>query len=57
MEWNHLPMAGGLYEQHPKLLDDFEIIMHIDSQVQDKKNKKREGAKTQGRSASRRRGR
>lgn len=26
MEWTHLPVAGGLYDQHPKLLDDWMVI-------------------------------
>jgi len=26
MRWNHLPVAGGLYDQHPKLIDDFMTI-------------------------------
>jgi hypothetical protein len=27
MKWNHLPMAGGLYDQHPGLLDRFYYIL------------------------------
>lgn len=26
MKWAHLPMAGGLYDQHPQLLEEFSII-------------------------------
>lgn len=26
MKWNHLPIAGGIYDQHPKMLDDFMAI-------------------------------
>lgn len=26
MEWNHLPVAGGLYDQHPQLLDEWLYI-------------------------------
>jgi len=26
LEWNHLPVAGGLYDQHPKLIDEWEIL-------------------------------
>jgi hypothetical protein len=26
MKWSHLPVAGGLYDQHPDLLDAFRTI-------------------------------
>jgi hypothetical protein len=26
MEWNHLPIAGGIWDQDPELLDSFLII-------------------------------
>lgn len=26
MKWNHLPVAGGLYDQHPSLLGAFMVI-------------------------------
>lgn len=26
MKWNHLPVPGGLYDQHPKFLDDMYFI-------------------------------
>jgi hypothetical protein len=29
MKWNHLPITGGIYAQHPKMLDDFLIIHGI----------------------------
>ena len=29
MNWSHLPVAGGLYEQHPDLLDGFQIIFAV----------------------------
>lgn len=27
-DWNHLPVAGGIYDQHPKLLEDWMVIFH-----------------------------
>lgn len=33
MKWNHLPVMGGIYDQHPKMLDDFLIIDNIRSQA------------------------
>jgi hypothetical protein len=26
MRWNHLPRAGGLYDQHPRLLEQWRIL-------------------------------
>ena len=26
MKWAHLPNKGGIYDQHPKMLDDFLVI-------------------------------
>jgi hypothetical protein len=28
-KWNHLPVAGGIYDQHPVMLDDFVQIDQI----------------------------
>jgi hypothetical protein len=40
MEWSHLPLAGGIYDQHPQLVDDFEMIMYIENVVQKRKHDK-----------------
>jgi hypothetical protein len=29
MRWNHLPVAGGLYDQHPRLLEEWGIIFRV----------------------------
>jgi hypothetical protein len=42
MKWTHLPVAGGIYDQHPKLLDDFLVIMEIDGKVQEDKHREME---------------
>lgn len=26
MEWNHLPVVGGLYDQHPQVLEEWVYI-------------------------------
>lgn len=39
MEWNHLPVAGGIYDQHPKFLDDMQSLMQLDNEIQVKKQK------------------
>lgn len=50
MKWNHLPVAGGLYDQHPMLLDSFAVIFSIRSEHERKEqakqaNKSGHGAK------------
>lgn len=44
MKWAHLPVAGGLYDQHPKLLDDFMYIFSKQSEW-DEQERKREKRK------------
>lgn len=29
MKWSHLPLPGGVYAQHPQLIDEFKIIFEI----------------------------
>ncbi len=36
MRWNFLPCAGGLYDQHPQLLHDFEIIFRAQHEEQER---------------------
>ncbi len=43
MKWSHLPVAGGLYDQDPKLLDDFYKIMQWEGEQEKSKNKKTMG--------------
>ncbi len=45
MKWAHLPVAGGLYDQHPKMLDDFLTIMQIEGQAEKRKNSQNMGGK------------
>ena len=42
MEWNHLPVAGGIYDQHPALLDDFMQIFQAKSTYEREQAKKKE---------------
>jgi len=42
MKWNHLPVSGGIYDQHPKLLDDFQIIMKAEADAEARKAAERE---------------
>lgn len=47
MEWNHLPAPGGLYDQDPKLLSDFQVLWGLEAEAQqeDTKQKKIESAR------------
>lgn len=42
MRWNHLPEPGGLYAQHPKLLERFRYIFAKQAEHDEKERKKRE---------------
>jgi hypothetical protein len=42
MKWNHLPWAGGLYDQHPKFIDDMYTIFVAKSQNEAKRQKEQE---------------
>lgn len=34
MKWNHLPCAGGLYDQDPDLMDKFSVLFNLRNQHQ-----------------------
>lgn len=34
MQWSHLPVAGGIYDQHPKLLDEWMILFQATQEHQ-----------------------
>lgn len=34
MKWAHLPVMGGIYDQHPKFLDDMVAIYQVDMKEQ-----------------------
>lgn len=61
MRWTHLPTSGGLYEQHPKFLDDLQLIMTAESRAdkikheRDMRQQKSKQPKTTGRGGSRQR--
>ena len=42
MEWNHLPLAGGLYDQHPRLLDEWQVIFHLKAEKEAAEQEERE---------------
>lgn len=50
--WSHLPLAGGIYDQHPRLIDQLEMIFR---RVNRKRAEDQDKAKREA-EASRRRG-
>lgn len=42
MKWNHLPVEGGLYDQHPKLLEEFRYIFATRNEYEREQEAKRE---------------
>lgn len=59
MEWTHLPRAGGIYDQHPDLLDAWDLIFAELAVEEKRKQKDRERdarkVKSQGGKRGRRR--
>jgi hypothetical protein len=47
MRWNHLPLPGGLYAQHPKLIDQFKILFQKRAEHEEKKRKEDESKRKQ----------
>jgi len=42
MKWNHLPVAGGIYDQHPKLIDEWEYLFSIKAEQEAKEQARQE---------------
>jgi hypothetical protein len=57
MKWSHLPVGGGIYDQHPKLLDDWLTIMGIDGEQEEKRMREQKKEKAPSASRVARRGR
>jgi hypothetical protein len=53
MKWNHLPVAGGIYNQSPDLLLKFQYIFMKRAEAEEKERQKSERAKTGGPGRSR----
>jgi hypothetical protein len=54
MKWSHLPVAGGLYDQHPRLLEEWNIIFTARNKKEEQ-DRKMEERKNKSASRSRRR--
>lgn len=42
MNWAHLPVAGGIYDQNPKLIDQWTIIFNKQAEHERREMAKRE---------------
>lgn len=40
MKWNHLPVAGGIYDQHPKLIDEWMILFELQAKHREKEQQR-----------------
>jgi hypothetical protein len=57
MNWNHLPVAGGLYDQHPGFLDAMAVIMEAEASAERKRQEKQQREAQKGGRGKGRRGR
>jgi hypothetical protein len=48
MRWNHLPVAGGIYDQHPELIRKLEIVFEARAKHEAKEERKRKHAEMGG---------
>lgn len=57
MKWSHLPVAGGLYDQHPKLLEEWGHIFAAKAKKEerDRREEKRKSEAQKRSGGSRRR--
>jgi hypothetical protein len=47
MKWSALPVAGGLYDQHPKLLDQWAYIFARQAEERDRERRANEAKQKQ----------
>lgn len=40
MQWGVLPVAGGLYDQHPKLLEEWSHIFQVRNEYQQEQHER-----------------
>jgi hypothetical protein len=57
MEWKHLPVAGGLYDQSPAFMDDMLYIMQEKAIAEERKREKEKKQNFGGQAAAPRRSR
>lgn len=42
MKWSHLPVAGGLFDQHPQFIEEVRYIFNERNAYREKKQSERE---------------
>lgn len=42
MKWNHLPVAGGLYDQNPEFLEQIQYIFAARSAAEERERQKKD---------------
>ena len=42
MKWNHLPVAGGLYDQDPQLLDEWGHLFELQAEERKRQQEQQE---------------
>jgi hypothetical protein len=42
MQWNHLPVAGGMMDQNPQVLEMFEYMFTEQQKAEERKQKKKD---------------
>ena len=47
MEWNHLPVAGGIYDQHPRLLAEWDVIWDAEYRHEKAKERREQASRPQ----------
>lgn len=52
MNFGVLPVAGGLYDQHPQLIHDWELIMEAEGREEERKQRERERKSAHSKSAT-----
>lgn len=42
MDWVALPVAGGIYDQHPKLIEEWTILLALEAEQERKRQAEQE---------------
>jgi hypothetical protein len=58
MDWRHLPVAGGVYDQHPDFLEGVLILKEVRGRFEERKRREEESKhKSEANKAQTKRGR
>lgn len=48
MKWNHLPVPGGIYDQHPRFVEEITYIFGERNAHQEREQKRKESESKRG---------